>query len=95
MTNDFEVKVIPRDANERCTTETCIYTGDPGYSFGSSINHDYDTNSELVVVENNEYKNNYNNTDLSLDVKNEVFKDLGSDKYQDKGFFNNVRGFNL
>ena len=64
--------------------------GDPGYSFGSSINHDYDTNSELVVVENNEYKNNYNNTDLSLDVKNEVFKDLGSDKYQDKGFFNNL-----
>ena len=64
--------------------------GDPGYSFGSSINHDYDTNSELVVVENNEYVNNYNNTDLSLDVKNEVFKDLGNDKYQDKGFFTNL-----
>ena len=62
--------------------------GDPGYSFGSSINHDYDTNSELIVVENNEYMNNYNNTDLSLDVKNEVFEDLKS--YQDRGVFTNL-----
>ena len=62
--------------------------GDPGYSFGSSINHDYDTNPENVVVQNNSYVNNYNNTDLSLDVKNQVFEDLKS--YQDKGVFTNL-----
>ena len=62
--------------------------GDPGYSFGSSINHDYDTNPENVVVQNNSYVNNYNNTDLSLDVKNQVFKDLKS--YQDRGVFTNL-----
>lgn len=62
--------------------------GDPGYSFGSSINHDYDTNPENVVVQNNSYVNNYNNTDLSLDVKNQVFEDLKS--YQDRGVFTNL-----
>ena len=66
--------------------------GDPGYSFGSSINHDYDTNPENVVVQNNSYVNNYNNTDLSLDVKNQVFEDLKS--YQDRGVFTNLSSTN-
>ena len=66
--------------------------GDPGYSFGSSINHDYDTNSELVVVENNSYVNNYDNSYLSLDVKNQVFEDLKG--YQDRGIFTNLANQN-
>tara|TARA_A100001011_G_C14289503_1_gene835471 strand:- start:769 stop:2316 length:1548 start_codon:yes stop_codon:yes gene_type:complete len=66
--------------------------GDPGYSFGSSINHDYDTNSELVVVENNSYVNNYDNSYLSLDVKNQVFEDLKG--YQDRGIFPNLANQN-
>ena len=53
--------------------------GDPGYSaygiLGSGGDIDLTTQGE-TVVRNNEYVNNYNNSDLSLNTKNEVFQDL-------------------
>ena len=53
--------------------------GNPGYSaygiLGSGGDIDLTTQGE-TVVRNNEYVNNYNNSDLSLNTKNEVFEDL-------------------
>ena len=62
--------------------------GDPGYSaYGilASGGEGLDLTSPRVVVRNNEYVNNYNNSDLSLNAKNEVFKDL-----QSRDGFNNL-----
>ena len=55
--------------------------GDPGYSsFGilGSGGEGLDLTSPEVVVRDNIYVNNYTNADLSLDVKNQVLKDLKS-----------------
>ena len=62
--------------------------GDPAFSsYGAlaMLGQDQDLTSPRVVVRNNTYVNNYNNSDLSLDVKNEVFDDLKS-----KSGFNNL-----
>ena len=62
--------------------------GDPAFSsYGalSMLGQDQDLTSPRVVVRNNTYVNNYNNSDLSLDVKNEVFENLKS-----KSGFNNL-----
>lgn len=53
--------------------------GDPGYSaYGILGGEGLDLTSPEVVVRDNIYVNNYTNADLSLDVKNQVFKDLKS-----------------
>ena len=55
--------------------------GDPAYSaYGilSSGGVGLDLTSPRVVVRDNIYVNNYNNSDLSLDVKNQVLNDLKS-----------------
>ena len=55
--------------------------GNPGYSsFGilGSGGQGLDLTSPRVVVRNNIYVNDYTDEDLSLDVKNQVFKDLKS-----------------
>ena len=52
--------------------------GDPGYSAYGILasGGDVDLTTPRTVVRNNEYVNNYNNSDLSLNTKNEVFEDL-------------------
>ena len=52
--------------------------GDPGYSAYGILGSggDVDLTTPRTVVRNNEYVNNYNNSDLSLNTKNEVFEDL-------------------
>ena len=53
-------------------------SGDPGYSAYGILasGGDVDLTTPRTVVRNNEYVNNYNNSDLSLNAKNEVFEDL-------------------
>ena len=61
--------------------------GDPGFSsYGalSMLGQDQDLTSPRVVVRNNTYVNNYNNSDLSLDVKNEVFETEGFERLINK-----------
>ena len=52
--------------------------GDAGYSAYGILasGGDVDLTTPRTVVRNNEYVNNYNNSDLSLNAKNEVFEDL-------------------
>ena len=55
--------------------------GDPAFSsYGAlaTLGQDQDLTSPRVVVRNNIYVNNYNNTDLSLDAKNQALEELES-----------------
>ena len=62
--------------------------GDPAYSaFGalSMLGQDQDLTSPRTVVQNNSYVNNYNNSNLSVNAKNEALKELES-----RPGFNNI-----